>query len=294
MYGYVIPNRPELKVREAELYQSVYCGLCHNLSARYGFLTRFLVNYDFTFLAMSLMGRDHCPACQRRCVAHPFRKRKVCAPLPALDTAADETVILAYHKFLDGAADHRGLKRLAYRLLALIYRRAYRRAGKRVPAFAQVVSHNLTRLQALEEERSPEMDRVADTFAGLLAGAAPAEGELERVYHQFFYHLGRWIYLVDALDDLPEDLTLGRYNPIALRYGLKEGKREKVRESLELTLNHSRNLMISAFHLLPQGPCSPIVWNVLTLGMDMVQNAVFAGRWNKRRNKKDKELGPET
>ncbi|MEI3141456.1 MAG: DUF5685 family protein [Lawsonibacter sp.] len=36
---------------------------------------------------------------------------------------------------------------------------------------------------------------------------------------QLLYHLGRWIYLIDARDDLAEDLADGRYNPVAARFG---------------------------------------------------------------------------
>ena len=69
------------------------------------------------------------------------------------------------------------------------------------------------------------MDRAADTFAVLLQGAAQAVNEpvRRRVLEQIFYHLGRWVYLVDAADDLKKDAASGNYNPVALRYGLTDG-----------------------------------------------------------------------
>ena len=50
------------------------------------------------------------------------------------------------------------------------------------------------------------MDRAADTFAVLLSGAS---AEIEdptrrRVLEQILYHLGRWVYLIDAADDLKQ------------------------------------------------------------------------------------------
>ena len=45
-----------------------------------------------------------------------------------------------------------------------------------------------------------------------------------RVLEQLLYHLGRWIYLVDAADDLPEDFASGSYNPLLRRFGLEEGE----------------------------------------------------------------------
>ena len=52
MFGYVRPVKCELKIKEWDMYQALYCGLCHALKERCGFAARFTVNYDFTFLAL--------------------------------------------------------------------------------------------------------------------------------------------------------------------------------------------------------------------------------------------------
>ncbi|MDI9494271.1 MAG: DUF5685 family protein, partial [Bacillota bacterium] len=31
MLGYVVPDKPELKIREFELYSGYYCGLCKSV-----------------------------------------------------------------------------------------------------------------------------------------------------------------------------------------------------------------------------------------------------------------------
>ena len=105
MYGYVRPVKGELKVSEYERYNAVYCGLCHELGRRYGPASRFLVNYDFAFLAMLLADKTDSPTCSRRCIAHPLRRRACLASCPGLETAADQTVILAWWKLRDGAED---------------------------------------------------------------------------------------------------------------------------------------------------------------------------------------------
>ena len=66
------------------------------------------------------------------------------------------------------------------------------------------------------------MDQAADTFAQLLAAAAAGVEDpvRRRVLEQMLYHLGRWVYLIDAADDLQKDAVSGNYNPVALRYGL--------------------------------------------------------------------------
>ena len=81
MFGYVRPNRDELKVRELRDYEALYCGLCHALGRRHGFFARFFLNYDFTFLAMLLDGskptaeQKRCPALVSEKGLHLRRKR---------------------------------------------------------------------------------------------------------------------------------------------------------------------------------------------------------------------------
>ena len=93
---------------------------------------------------------------------------------------------------------------------------------------------------------------------------------------QLLYHLGRWIYLVDAWDDLGEDRARNAYNPLLARF---DGRPEEQADYVRTTLSHSVKLAISAFQLLDLGGWSPIVENILYLGLPTVQEAVLIGRW---------------
>ena len=130
----------------------------------------------------------------------------------------------------------------------------------------------------LEQEGSPSLDRTADTFARILAAAAlPAESSARtRALEQLLYHVGRWIYLVDAWDDLEEDGRTGSYNPIAARFPEQV---EANRDYLRTTLLHSLNLARSACALLELGHWQGAVENILYLGLPMVEELVFTGRW---------------
>jgi hypothetical protein len=69
MFGFVRPDKGELKVRDYELYRAVYCGLCHSLKRRCGAAGRFIINYDFTFLAMLLSHAETgCRVCVKKCM----------------------------------------------------------------------------------------------------------------------------------------------------------------------------------------------------------------------------------
>ena len=275
MFGYVRPCRPELKCKDFDLYSATYCGLCRCMRRRYGLIAPMFLNFDFTFLALVLWeGEERWEPCRGRCHANPLVKKTMCAQSPALELAADESVILTWWKLRDSVKDDGFWGGLPARTLSLLLRRAYGKAARRAPDFDRAVKTCLEELEVLERENCPSLDRTADTFARLLQSAAPAEGERGRVLGQLLYHLGRWIYLADARDDLREDLASGRYNPVAARYGPQGDD-----AALALTMDQSLGQMGAALQLGEFGCRSALLENMIYLGLPLVQRAVFDGSW---------------
>lgn len=278
MFGYVRPLREELKVGEWENYQAAYCGLCHVLKEQCGFAARFVLNYDFVFLSM-LLDEETCfvPPCKRRCGAHPFRARSTIPATAASVRCAQASVILTHYKLIDDAQDEGFRKALFSRFADLALRPSYRKAKGALPEFNRTVQNCLGELRELEREKCASLDRAADPFARLLTAALPAEDrdEVGRPRAQLLYQLGRWIYLADAVDDLPEDRAKNRYNPIDARFG---GKTDM--DYVETTMSHSLTLAQSAFQLLPPNRWTAVVENILYLGLPQVQKQVAAGTWN--------------
>ena len=170
VYGYIRPDRGELRGREYELFRAEYCGLCQTLRERYGAAARFVVNYDLTFLAMVLSG-DKPSLTSRRCPVHPMQKRPFANADPALEAAADYSVILTWWKLLDTLQDETGLKAAAALAGETAFRRAYRKAALRRPAFDTNVRERLAELSRLEGADEKSLDRAADCFASILAAA---------------------------------------------------------------------------------------------------------------------------
>ncbi len=285
MFGYVRPLRAKLSEEDWAGYQATYCGLCHCLKRRCGFAARFTLNYDFVFLALLLEEGERRNAPTIRCAAHPVKGRPALEASPAMDLCAAQSVVLTRYKLLDGARDEGLWRGLGYRSAALALHRAYRKARRECSDFDAHVKACLTELGELEGANSPKLDRVADTFARLLAAAAPETGDpaLDRPRRQLLYHLGRWIYLIDAVDDRVEDAAKGRYNPIAARFG-----QDPDMEYLATTMTHSIALAQSAFQLLPRTCWSPPLENILYLGLPNVQQLVLEGKWGGK-GKKDQE-----
>lgn len=289
MFGYVLPSQERLNEEEKKRFQSVYCGLCHTLGRRYGFASRMILNYDLTFLAMLLQeGKVEC--CERKCIAHPFKRRLCVCESASLDLAADMSVILSWWQIRDGIADHGFWKGLKYRAAALLLRRAYQKAKKAQPDFDRQTQRHLQELAELEKAGEPSLDKPADTFARLLAGAAQsvAEPTKRRVLETLLYHLGRWIYLVDAADDLEKDLKSGAYNPLPLRYQLSDGRlTDEEKRELGLTLDSSVRIMAAAFELWDFGENAEVIRAVLYEGLYAVSGAVLNGTFHKMTKKKE-------
>lgn len=282
MFGYVLPRRDRLSEAEQERYRAAYCGLCRCLKKRYGFRARFLVNYDMTFLYFLLGGGEGRQPERCFCPARVLC-RKDCMPRDAaMDYAADLSVLLSYWKLRDAKQDGRPLAAGAGLLL---YRRAYRRAAARQPVCDRVFSERLAALHKLETEGCDSLDRPADAFASLLRACAEfvPEGARRRTLELLLYHVGRYLYLTDALEDLPKDLRRGSYNPLAHRYRLEDGKlTETDRAALLDTIGASLRTAASAFELLPAAQDRELIQNIIYEGLPTVLRCVAAGTFRKR------------
>lgn len=226
MHGYVMPEKPELKIREYELYSGYYCGLCKSVERRYGQLPRLALNYDSVFLALIIGSFYSSPERIEieRCPVHPLKKRTIVYDEVGVDYAADIMLLLAYFKFLDDKQDDGGVKASAG-LVAL--KNSYKRLMKSHREKCIMIESKLNELSKLEQEKCPSLDRAAEPFAKLmeevfLAESFQGEIEKEEMLRRMGYHIGKWIYLIDAFDDLKENIERGTYNPLIYQFSYGE------------------------------------------------------------------------
>ena len=174
MFGYIRPSKPHLSEQDEARFQSVYCGLCHELGRKYGFAARFVLYFYFTFLAILLSDAQE-PECEScRCAAHPCKAQCVMAHTVALETAADHSLVLAWWQLRDHIEDHGFFKAIPYRLAALLLRGAYRKARTFVPEFDASVQRHLNDLHEREREHCASLDQAAEPFAAGRSSDEPA------------------------------------------------------------------------------------------------------------------------
>ena len=288
MFGYVRPHKSELRIREFEEFKALYCSLCHSLSDNFGIAARFILNYDFLFLAMLLWPSEKKPEyIIRTCPVSPFRKKQCCAANEIMQEVAAYCLILAYWKLRDNVGDDGFIRSLDSRFALIMLHRPYKKAASRAADFDSEVRRCLSELSKYEESGEKSLDKTADCFAEMLRAVvrSNAADKTARILSQLFYHTGRWIYITDAINDIKSDKKHGAYNTVALRYDLSgDSLPENVAADLTVTLEHSLNMVRSAFELMPANQWSEIIRNIIYLGMPAVNKAVFTGQF---RNKRD-------
>ena len=289
MFGYVRLFKPTIRMGEYEQYKGIYCTLCKRLGKRYGVLSRFTLSYDMTFLALLQMALEEKDAdfCPSRCSFNPTKRCLKAQNTDAIDRAADIGTILVYYKLKDTLADEGLGKKIGAWCALPFAKAAHKKAQKRVPAIDAAVAEMMTAQAEAEAIDTDSIDRAAEPFALMLqtlAADIAADGTQKRVLERFGYCLGRWVYLMDAVDDLAEDLAKGRYNPYILSRHLKKGDADGVKEARDYslyTLNACLAECKAAYDLLEVRRFDGILRNILEEGMAHAQKRVIAGEEEK-------------
>ncbi len=263
MFGYIHVNEQELKLKEYTEYRGFYCGLCHNLHIRYGRIAQLMLNYDLTFLAVLLTGlyEPSEEISYRRCILHPVMKH-MHVDNEAVRYAADMCVMLSWQKLADDWRDERKYPQFA---MAAVLKKDYARLRKEYPRQAKALERNIRLLSEAEKSGRKDIDYVAGLTGNFLAEIfAWKEDEWQDDLRAMGFYLGKFIYLMDALEDVEKDRKHGNYNLFS-DFGdvWEEGAEQKMRELLtEMMAEASR-----AFERLPVIAHAPIIRNVLYSGV---------------------------
>ena len=224
MFGYIKPDIPELKVKDYELYKASYCGLCRAMGKCTGCASRFTLSYDFAFLALVRMAIEKTKGEieMERCMVHPLKKRPMLKINSVLEYASKSSVILTRQKLKDNINDTKGLSRLKAKIAGCVSL-FLKKTEKSLLPLEEKIQSCIDKLSELEKEQCDSVDMAADTFGELLAVVSSygLEGGDYTIAYEIGYHLGKWIYVIDACDDFAGDLKSGSYNVLRLAFGEK-------------------------------------------------------------------------
>lgn len=265
MFGYVKIYKDELKIKEYNLFRAYYCGLCKALGKRFGFMTRLGLSYDMAFLAfmLSSANEDLIDIKKESCIIH-ISKRAIVKNSDIINYTADMSIVLAYYKLLDDIKDDFSLKAI----LALpAYVFPMRKVKKQRKKEVESIKKNLELLSVLEKKKCDELDEVAHCFANILQSLfSPSFLPKNDDMSALGYHLGRWIYIIDAFADVEKDAKSKSYNPI----NISKAPKELIEQSLSYTLytigEHAKKIPHKN---------REVVNNIIYLGLRNVQDRVM-------------------
>ncbi len=217
MFGYVRADTPYLYIKDDTLYKAMYCGLCKGIAKACGNAARMGLSYDVTFLSVilhNISGLD-VKIEKQHCLTHCIRSRKMAEVDELTCQLGVFNTLLAYYKYTDDIEDGDG-----GRGKRLFFKKGFKRAKKNYPEIERIVRENLTAQSATEKAKTESLDRAADATANMLAVFSDyvLKEKATTFTHNLFYAIGKWIYLIDALDDYDKDKKKGAYNPFVLCY----------------------------------------------------------------------------
>lgn len=272
MFGYVVADTEQLKEEQLEIYRSYYCGLCRSLKKQYGNFGRLTLNYDMTFMVLLLADLldPQTEVKEGRCMVHPKKKRKM-AENAILDYGASMNILLAYYNLMDDWKDEgkTAAKTAANRLKKFIPS-----IEEKYPRQSKAVCKALELLSIEEQGAARDLDTAANLSGRMLSELfVYAEDYWTQDCRAFGAAIGRFVYWMDAYEDLEKDRKKGRYNPLLLISDQPDFE-ARVEELLKSTLGEAALIL----ERLP-----------LVEHLDILRNVLYSGIWSKYEMLKSKE-----
>ena len=221
MFGYVTPLKSELKFKEFEYFRSYYCGLCNEIKREYGNIPRFCLNYDLTFIGFLLDGLYSNPLNfdSIKCLRHPNKNIIITKQTNALNYCANLSILLFDYKLKDNIKDDKSVKS---KLFKFLLSSSSKKSLLELENLSDKISNNIDSLSNLEKSKKlSSLDEITHPFSdimGMILSEFPYKFEedsdiLRENLYNLGYFIGKWIYLIDALDDLKDDINTNNFNP---------------------------------------------------------------------------------
>lgn len=264
MFGYVTVCEPELKVKDLKKYRAYYCGLCHTLKEDYGFMGQMTLTYDMTFAVILLSSLyERIPELEKhRCKIHPVKKQMMLRN-EITSYAAAMNVLLAYYHMEDDWQDERKVTSL---LAKSMMEGKVKKIIEAYPRQSRVIRDSLKELSECEKENCQDIDRAAWCFGRLMAELLLYKEDIwEKTLRKMGFYLGKFIYIMDAYEDLSEDKKKNRYNPLK-QISEKEDYEERMVQILRMMIAEST----ARFEQLP-----------CLVDVDILRNILYDGVWNR-------------
>ena len=272
MFGYVTVCEPELKIKDFRKYRSYYCGLCQTLKEKYGFSGQMTLTYDMTFAILLLTSLYECESRieQHRCKVHPVKKQTM-RRNEMTEYAADMNLLLAYYHLEDDWADEK--KAAAFFGKGVLKRKACF-IIEEYPRQSRIIQKTLRAIRKCEKENCTDLDRISGYFGRMMEELFVYRKDVwEKTLRKIGFFLGKFIYLMDAYDDLKKDARHGSFNALAATKQAFGSDSAGFEARCHELLTQQMALCAQNFELLPILKDTP--------EGQLLHNTIYAGVWSK-------------
>lgn len=263
MFGYVLLNRKDSTTEERKTYQEYYCGLCRALFETYGKAGEGCLSYDVTFLYLLLSDLYNMENEKKhaKCTIRPLSGRDIVLNKYAY-YSADMQILLSYYSAMDNVRDkdssraEKTVKNLSPYLEKL---------RVKYPKKTKLVEEKLSELEEKERQGCSNIDELSSCFSSLMAEIFVAEEDIwADKLRAIGSGIGRFVYILDAYDDLEKDRKKGKFNPLLAMSGSENFKAE-IKNYLEWAAADAA----SALETLP-----------LIENLSILRNILYSGIWS--------------
>lgn len=266
MFGYIYVNQKDLSEESKKQYQAYYCGLCQVLKKSSGVKGQILLNYDMTFLIILLTGLYELQNREKMfvCPLHPGKK-KLAYINEASVYASDMNVLLSYYNLVDDWEDDHSLPKY---MISQMLKKDYRRIVRKYPRQAQAVETYVRHLDMLERKKEDNIDAISGLTGEMLGEIFAWKDDIwAEELHCLGFYMGKFIYLMDAYEDLEKDARKNEYNPFMK---LAKQNHRDFETISKLILTSMMSECAKSFERLP-----------ILLHADIIRNILYSGVWSK-------------
>lgn len=291
MLGYVRAYKPDMKMRDYELYKGVYCSLCRALGRNYSPLAQLFLSYDFALACVLRLAaaENGCTFSKKRCPYNPSKKCMICASKEVFDFCAHAVIITVYYKVIDNLRDKGFISKLAAALVFPAVALMHKKAARLAPDIEKAVSVAMKLQAETEAKPSLSIDEAAHPSAQALATvfALGFEGETKEALSKIGYMTGRFVYILDAADDLEDDKKKGAFNPFSGEDISSAESRKNFAEKVRGMLNLTQSIALESLDMLEVKRFYDIMDNILLEGLSNCAERVLAKYGDKAEKSKE-------
>jgi len=250
----------ELKIKEYEKFRAYYCGLCKTIKKDYGELPRITINYDMTFLGILLdsLEDNKNTFTKEHCIIHPIKKKVIITNNEALKYTAFFNIALSYYKLLDNVEDDNSIKS---NISSKFLKKYIHKNNDLYEKHIHTVDNSLKNLYICEKNyENKSIDEISHHFAHLTGYILSSykDFSFKDSLYWLGYNLGKWIYIIDAFDDLEKD-------------------KDSIKDKVDFLLVNCASTCLNKFNTIPIVKNKGLLYNILQFGLMEKMERVLKG-----------------